>query len=220
MKTKNRYIIFLSHRYKSDEIEYYRKFLRGRILVAVDGGIRFFLRNKIKPDVLIGDFDSMPRLSKKYLSGIEVITHPAKKDKTDGHLAIDMVLNRAAKDILICGAISSREIDHVLGNVFLLKLINDSDYKKWGGVKAKIISPEVDLFFLENDTVTINGQRGDIISLVPLSIIKKLRFSGLVYPAPDRIVKPGDSLTLRNEIKSKRASISVEGCVLICHTFK
>ena len=97
-----------------------------RILVAVDGGVRFFLKYKTRPDILIGDFDSLPRLSKKFLSGVEVIKHPVMKDKTDSHLAIDMILNRGAKDILIGGAISTNEIDHVLGNVFLLQLINDN----------------------------------------------------------------------------------------------
>ena len=150
MKSPRKYILFLSNRYTSKENLFYLGLLPGRVKVAVDGGVRFFLKNKVIPDILIGDFDSSPPLSEKYRSNVETIIHRREKDKTDAHLALELAMKRGAKEIIICGAISVDEIDHTLGNIFLLQQVNDFNRCHNKNINAEILEPgKVSLKLLE-----------------------------------------------------------------------
>jgi len=165
MKKLDKYILFLNNKYLSNDKDFYLDNLKSKTTVAVDGGIRFFLRNRIYPDLLIGDFDSTPPMSKKYLSNFEVIRHPAEKNKTDGQLALEIALRRGAKQIEICGALGASEIDHTLGNIFLLELVNK--FKKKHGIKinAYLVSPAQRVFLLNDETISLSGNKDDYNSI-------------------------------------------------------
>ena len=217
MKNSKKYILFLNNSYSAKDNQFYLKNINGKITVAVDGGIRFFRRNKILPDILIGDFDSSPKLSKNYLSKIEVITHPKIKDKTDSQLAVELSLERGAQQLEICGALSNSEIDHTLGNIFLLDLINKYKIKKQANISGYIIDSSKRLLLAKNETVNLRGNPGNYISFIPLGDNCRINFTGLAYPPPPAKKKlfVGDSLTLRNQFKNKRAKIEVSEKILI-----
>ncbi len=220
MKKTEKYILFLNNRYSAKDNSYYLKNLKGKTTVAIDGGIRFFIKNKIRPDILIGDFDSAPKLSNKYLKNIEVIRHSAKKDKTDSQLAVELALDRGANNIEICGALSNSEIDHTLGNIFLLELVNKFKSKRKKNqpdLSATIIDAAKKIFLIKNESVEIKGKPGDFISIIPLEDSCFVDFGGLAYPPPpsSRKLLVGDSLTLRNRFKNKRARIEVSGKFII-----
>ena len=65
------------------------------LIICCDGGARYFQYLRIKPDVIIGDMDSIdPALLASYsTSGIKIIKYPAKKDFTDTELALDYALS-------------------------------------------------------------------------------------------------------------------------------
>jgi len=220
MKSKAEYIVFLNKRYSQSDNDYYKKLLKGRITVAADGGIRFFLKNGLKPDILIGDFDSAPRLTKKYLTGIEVIRFPSHKDKTDSQLAVELALERGAGDIKICGALSVSEIDHTLSNIFLLELIRNFGTKNRRAVTASILNRGTEIRLVENESVTLTGRKGDFLSIIPLKSGSKITLEGLDYPAVDKSLLYGDTLSLRNQFKAGRARIKVRGRVLAVVTSK
>ncbi len=203
--------LFLNHRYRAKDNSFYMKIYRAAdFTIAVDGGIRFFTKNKIRPDLLIGDFDSTPRLSKKYLAALNIEKYPAKKDKTDSQLAVDAALRCGAKAIEICGAISRSEIDHFLGNIFLLEIINRYNLKNKNTIMARLVSPKGSLYLLHNSSAHLVGDKGDFISIIPLSNNLRLDFTGLEYSPPTRRVNIGESLTLRNRLRLKSSHVSVE----------
>ncbi|MCP4764082.1 MAG: thiamine diphosphokinase [archaeon] len=220
MKNNKSYILFLNNKYSTKDNNYFLKKLNRKTTIAVDGGIRFFRKNKIKPDILIGDFDSAPKLSKKYLNNIEVLKYPTEKDKTDSQLAVELALERGAQKIEICGALSKSEIDHTLGNIFLLDLVNrfkKKSNKKQNDILAFLSDSSKRIFLLGNNSIQINGKPGSYISIIPVQNNSKIKFSGLVYPPPadDKKLFIGDSLTLRNQFKNKRAKIEVSGKIII-----
>ncbi len=219
MSKENKHILFLNNRYPAKYFDFYLKLLVGRARIAVDGGLRFFIRNKIKPDLLIGDLDSVPRLSKRYLSNIKTIIHPVEKDKTDSELALDYALEHRAEDIIICGALSENQIDHTLGNIFLLNLIRDYSMKAKRKVDAKIISPHSEIFLLSDSGIKINGKKGDVISILPLSVCNSVEFEGLSYVPPNEKPKFGSSRTLRNRMLRKKCSVSCVGEAIIVPLF-
>jgi thiamine pyrophosphokinase len=215
MAESKKYIIFLNNRYSARDNSFYRKRLTGRKGIAADGGIRFFLKNKIIPDILVGDFDSSPRLSKKYLSQMEVVEFPRRKDKTDSQLALELALSRGATDIEICGAFSLGEIDHTLGNIFLLKLAKTITRKGKPAVPVRLVSPGTTVYFLKNETATIEGRPGDYLSILPLKEGTRVSFSGLSFPSPPKGLHIGDSLSLRNQFISSRCRVTIRGEALV-----
>ncbi|UCD95063.1 MAG: thiamine diphosphokinase [Candidatus Zixiibacteriota bacterium] len=215
MRRCGRHILFLNNRYYGKDNGFHLGLLKGKYSIAVDGGIRFFLRNKIHPDVLVGDLDSAPRLAKHYVANFEVIMHPSAKDKTDSHLALELSLERGAESIDICGAVGRTEMDHTLGNIFLLDIVNKFNRAHKRNVSVRIVSPAQELYLVDNGCIELKGRTGDHISVIPLSDEIRLKLSGLVYPAPKKPVKFGDSLTLRNMLRGGKCRIDVSGRAVV-----
>ena len=215
MAAKKAYSLFLNNKYSSKDNRFYLSRIKHSITVAVDGGIRFFLKNKIYPNILIGDFDSAPRLSKKYLSNMEVLSFPSQKDKTDSHLALELALRRGAGQIEIFGAVSETEIDHTLENIFLLELVNKFNQLNSAKVHASIISARTEIRLLENASALFRGQKGDYVSAIPLSNTVRAKYIGLLYPPPKSGLRFGDSLSLRNQLLGKTCKIKITGKALI-----
>ena len=220
MKKSAKYIIFLNNRYRKDDFDFYLKRLRGRVTVAADGGIRFFIKTNRHPDILIGDFDSSPKMSRRYLSQFEVITHPADKDKTDSQLAVELALERGALDIELCGALSTDEIDHTLGNIFLLDLVNQFRRINVKTVTARIVNPNESIYLIENDKIDLTASPGDFLSIIPVIDNSRVSFSGLVFPPPNHPLRFGDSLSLRNRFAGRRARLNVAGKVIVIINYK
>jgi len=209
MEKSDKHVLLLNNRYPSKENSFYLKIMKNKTTVAVDGGIKFFLKNNIYPDLLIGDFDSTPYLSKKYLSNFEVIKHPAEKDKTDSQLAVETALKGGAKQIEICGAFSVSEIDHTLGNIFLLELVNKFEKEHRTKIEAYLVSPSQRVFLLDNETISLSGKKDDHISVIPLTDGIKLDFKGLKYSPPKNPLTFGDSLAIRNQFRMRKCLLSI-----------
>ena len=86
----------------------------GDLYIAADGGFSAMQKMGIKPDILIGDFDSMENgvPSKADLSGIEVIRHPVEKDDTDTLLAIKLGFDRGYNAFTLYGCLGGERFDH------------------------------------------------------------------------------------------------------------
>ena len=68
------------------------------LVVAVDGGGSVCLEAGVVPDVVVGDFDSLPDddLDRLGQLGVSVIEFPAEKDASDLELAVGEVRCRGA----------------------------------------------------------------------------------------------------------------------------
>lgn len=82
------------------------------LLIAADGGYRAVLAAGLRPDVVIGDFDSLGAAP----SGAEVITLPTVKDVTDTWAAIDLGIQRGYRRFFLYGCTGGR-FDHTLANI-------------------------------------------------------------------------------------------------------
>ena len=91
------------------------------LVLASDGGYRTAKKMELNIDLLIGDFDSITseELKEAKSKGIKVISFPTEKDKTDGELAVDYAISLGSKELVILGSFKE-ELDHALGNLFLL----------------------------------------------------------------------------------------------------
>ena len=88
-------------------------------IICADGGFNAANNLGIKPDLWVGDMDSL-----NYDNNLcaEKIIYPKDKDLTDSHIAVNEALKRGFKEIILVGATGGR-LDHEYANYCLLKYI-------------------------------------------------------------------------------------------------
>lgn len=212
------FTLFLHGNYRRDDMAFYRKLCRGRFKIAVDGGYSFFKLSGIAPDLLIGDFDSIGKLPRNLPESTEVIRHPAFKDKTDTHLALDYCIDHGAARIDIVMP-SLGEPDHFLGGVMLLRLRGVIGKRKQE-IRSRIVNPSFEIFYLKDGSIRISGHKGETVSVIPLSTSIRLGTQGLEFKANNLKISAGDSRPLRNRIAARRATVAVKGEAFVIHSFR
>ena len=83
--------------------------------ICCDGGLDHAENLGIKPNLIIGDFDSHEKPQPK----IETIQLPCEKDDTDSFYACKEAIRRGFNDFLLLGVIGQR-FDHSLVNISLI----------------------------------------------------------------------------------------------------
>ena len=184
--------IFLSHIANSD------------MVIGVDGGTLWLLKNGIVPHAAVGDFDSV---SKKQLATIKkivkkVTVYPAKKEATDLELAVRQAIALAPAKVVIYGALGKR-FDHAYGAVQLLTTLTSHN----------ILGEIVDNF---NKLIVSGGtlrlapdRRYRYVSVVPLGASATVSLDGFVYDGTGLALSSGSTLGISNEIMADVGVITV-----------
>lgn len=84
----------------------------GDLVIAADGGYRHLAEIGVKPDLVIGDFDSLDALPES----VETIQLNPEKDITDTMAALDIGLKRGYGLFMVYGGMGGR-MDHTLANI-------------------------------------------------------------------------------------------------------
>ena len=174
-----------------------------------DGGVRHFEALGISPDVIVGDFDSAEEAAfEKYVNaGAKIFKFPSEKDCTDTELGLRKAIEDGATNITVIGGIGKR-FDHSLANAHILA------YALEKSVTAKIVDEHNEIVLIDKET-TIEGSKGDIISLIPLTTEAAcVTVTGVKYPLADRTLKIGSSFSVSNEMVDNTAKISLTSGLL------
>src|SRR5688572_12733305 len=88
------------------------------LVIAADGGAESLDAFRRRPDVLVGDMDSVGAalIERLEAAGTEVERHPADKERSDTELALETAVTRGATEIVLLGAIGGNRLDHELAN--------------------------------------------------------------------------------------------------------
>lgn len=180
-------------------------FQPGDYLICADGGARHARRLGVKPDLLVGDFDT---LSEKELDefarlGTEILRFPREKDYTDTHLALLEGLKRGFDEIVILAALGGR-FDHSMANVMLLALPEAREKD------IRIVSEYQEITLVSKRRV-FAGKKGDSLSLLPLSeTVKGITTKGLYYPLVQGVLSIAVSRGISNCFTGESAEVQVE----------
>jgi thiamine pyrophosphokinase len=175
-------------------------------IIAADGGARHCLKLGIKPDLIIGDMDSIDSVTEATLAGIEEISFPREKDKTDTECAIDEALRRKYSQVTILGGVGGR-IDHTMGNMALAI--------KYAGKVALVTKDGLLIGLGAWHECKLNGPIGSIVSIVAWGESAKVQTKGLKYPINNEVLETG-SRGISNEISKSTSSIFViNGTILL-----
>lgn len=176
-------------------------------IICADGGTQHALSLGLTPDVLVGDMDSLPEAVQADLEakGVELIRHPIKKDQTDLELAFEVAIARGATEILLLTAIGGR-LDQQLANVLLLTR------PEWQSVRLSLAEGQQRAWLLRGpDELTLSGQPGDTLSIVPLSAtMEGLDIENAEWPLQEASVPLGSTLTISNTFLSNQVRVRVK----------
>ena len=189
------------------------------LVIAADGGGAYLTQNNYKPHILLGDFDSIKDESLIELraqSDIEIFSFPVHKDFTDMELAINLAIERGAKEVVLLGASGTR-LDHTMANVFLLDILLKE------GIKACLQDNHNQVYliggvdFAPINELTIKKQGIQKVSLLPItSCVEGVNTKGLSYPLCEATLYFGSSLSVSNEFFDDTAVISLKkGSLLV-----
>lgn len=190
MQTEKRAVLFANGRAKPG---FEVSLLPGDFLVAVDGGLHHLKRLELKPDLLIGDLDSVDAsdLAGIIDAGIEVQRFPPAKDQTDLELALEYVLKNDYTQIVIAYPFGDR-LDHTLGSLSLLsrpdmsgKTLSLDD----GLVEARLL----------DGSASLTTQPGDLISLIAWGMpVDGIITKGLQYSLNNESLVPWQTRGISN----------------------
>jgi len=184
------------------------------LIIAADGGSRNALSLDVKPQIVIGDLDSIDDADRHRLeeAGAQFIVYPTDKDYTDLELAIRYALEQAATEIIVFSALGGRW-DQSLANLMLLTL------PELDGVSTRIIDHDLSICAIRQET-EINGRVGDTLSLIALKDdARGVTIEGCQYPLNNAVLPFGATLGISNVLLAPTAKVSVkEGIVLAIHT--
>lgn len=94
-----------------------------KTIIAVDQAHDYLIEQKIKPNVLIGDFDSIKTLD--IPKDVKVIKLPKIKDVTDTKAAIEYAYKIKGNKVYLIGGIGGNRMEHFLSNIFLFGTYQD-----------------------------------------------------------------------------------------------
>ena len=181
------------------------------LVVAADAGGKYLLEAGVLPDVLIGDFDSLPAEALESFSGAGTTLRrfPAQKDQTDLELALDYAIEKGVTALRILGGIG-RRLDHTLANIGLLQSAWES------GITASLVD-ETQEIHLTGNKITVASRPGWAVSLVPLSpVVQGVTTAGLKYPLENASLYFTATRGVHNEFAAGEAEITVsEGLLLV-----
>jgi thiamine pyrophosphokinase len=203
-------VVFLAGDY--EDVDYYTAWAaRADLVVAADGAAAFLVAQGIRPDVVIGDLDSLPgaTLARLEGDGVEVVRHPVRKNETDGELAVAEALRRGAGEVLLAGALGA--LDHTLGHLAVLRRLAAA------GVAARLVSPQLTVrVFVAPAESHLDAEPPTRVSLVALGGDAQVTLEGLDYPLVRQALPWDACLGLGNAVASSLPGLVVhEGTVAV-----
>lgn len=200
----------------SIDVAFGRRYIQEHLFemqIAADSGMQFFYDAGLKPDWVIGDFDSVDGRTLQYFEAqkeIGILRLAPEKDDTDTEAAIRFAIVQGCKEIHILGATGSR-IDHMLGNVGLLGIGLPE------GIKICMADPKNRVRMIDRELVLQKeGQYGRFVSLLPVTPeVTGVTLTGMKYPLKDATMRCFCSLGISNEIIEDAARISLQDGVLL-----
>lgn len=126
-------------------------------ILCADGGAAAARRMGLRPDLMIGDFDSY---SGDFPAGVETIRLPVQKDDTDLMYSVKEALRRGFTEFLLLGVTGGR-LDHTLGSISALQYLSEE------GAHGVLADEKNEVLFFGEGSFTVKGKRGALLSVFP-----------------------------------------------------
>lgn len=174
-------------------------------IIAADGGLAHLTRAGLKPDLILGDFDSLgyiPENSQVF---------PAEKDDTDAMLALRRGLEQGYRDFIFYGSLDGPRLDHTFANFQMLQFLADH------GGRGYLVGKTYLATVISRETVTFSQDARGIVSVFCMGPdAKDVTLTGLQYSLDGGILTSGFPLGVSNHFTGQTSQIQVgSGALLV-----
>jgi len=186
------------------------------IIIAADSGLDHAVAAGLRPQVLVGDLDSISATGRMwaYAHEIEIHEHPADKDLTDTELAIQRAL--AVPDIrqlLLVGGVDvagERRLDHQLATILAL---GHPSLAPLSSVRAVLGETQLSVLHAGRHAV-LDTEEGQVFSLLALhGPCAGITVTGARWPLTDESLTGTEARGVSNEA-AERTEVQVATGVL------
>ena len=188
--------------------------------IAADGGFSAMQKMGIKPDIVLGDFDSMVSdvTPNADFGEAEVIRHPVEKDDTDTLLAVKLGFDRGYSDFTLYGCLGGERFDHSVATIQSLAYIAERGGKAVAYGEPQIKGKTLVMTVLKNGSLALPKHLEGHFSVFAYGgECRGVTLKNFKYEVSDVTLTPSFPLGVSNSFLSgKEGSVEVmEGTLLI-----
>lgn len=173
----------------------------GDLVIAADAGYRICQRENLKPDLLLGDFDSMePPADLTHVRRL-----PVEKDDTDTLAALKAGLEQGCGTFHIYGGTGGKRLDHTLANLQSLLFLRRR------GARGLLWDDDFVWTVIENEALTVarTVEWGLFSAFCLGERAEGVDEEGFQYPLENAVLTPDVPLGVSNHILEPSARIAV-----------
>lgn len=173
----------------------------GDFVIAADAGYRICQRENLRPDILLGDFDSMePPADFTHVRRL-----PVEKDDTDTLAAIRAGLEQGCGLFSIYGGTGGKRLDHTLANLQSLLFLRRRGARGW------LYGDDFLWTVIENEALEVprTVEWGLFSAFCLGDRAEGVDETGLQYPLENAVLTPDFPIGVSNHILKPAARISV-----------
>lgn len=177
------------------------------LVICADGGANHAVRLGVRPDVILGDLDSITASTRKRFRGVPSL-RIAEQESTDLEKAIRYALLHRCTEIIVVGATGKR-LDHTAGNL--------GCFRKFGVRCAmRFIDDDGELTLVGRDA-SLRTRRGELLSLIPLERCSGVTTTGLKFGLRNASLELGVREGTSNRALASKATVSVKKGTLLLY---
>ena len=175
------------------------------LVIAADGGLQHTDALNVRPDVILGDFDSLGYVPE----GAEVF--PVEKDDSDSMLAVRRGLAEGCGEFYFYGALAGKRLDHTLANFQTLQFLADH------GAVGYLLGKDTVATVVKNGKLEFSDRCRGVVSVFCMGAdAEGVSIRGCKYELAEGILTAGHPLGLSNAFVGKTAEIQVKkGSLLV-----
>ncbi|MBA1352767.1 MULTISPECIES: thiamine diphosphokinase [Staphylococcus] len=181
--------------------------------IGIDRGALILIESGIMPQFAVGDFDSITKEEKDYLTEkLAINPYNSEKDDTDLALGIEQAISSGYSEICVYGATGGR-LDHFMG---AMQILEKPEYTK-KQINIKIIDQQNEISYLSAKDYHIDRDLNyPYISFIPIAYPTVISLINFKYELKQASLQLGSTLTISNELIKPQGIVSIHsGSVLM-----
>ena len=171
-------------------------------VICADSGYTYAKKADIRPNLIVGDFDSYSGDLPEDIPRVTLKTH---KDDTDSMHCAAVALERGYKEFVLLAAVGGR-LDHTLANISVLQyLVNN-------GAKAAVLSETEEIFYLPGGRYTFGGVKSKTFSVFPFGCPEVIVTYNceVEYPVEKLRIRSFDTVGISNIFREDMAEVVID----------